>query len=83
MHTFYDEFQSITPLQFSHSAVYKSLRPHGLQPTRLIHPWDFPSKSTGVGCHCLLQGLYCQARGVKGIFIAPFVQTFLYFFYFF
>ena len=22
--------------------------------TRLHHPWDFPSKSTGVGCHCLL-----------------------------
>ena len=30
-------------------------RPHGLQPTRLLHPWDFPGKSTGVGCHCLLQ----------------------------
>ena len=28
-------------------------RPHGLQPTRLLHPWDFPGKSTGVGCHCL------------------------------
>ena len=31
-----------------------SLRPHGLQLTRLLHPWDFPGKSTGVGCHCLL-----------------------------
>ena len=29
-------------------------RPHGLQPTRLLHPWDFPGTSTGVGCHCLL-----------------------------
>jgi len=28
---------------------------HGLQPTRLLCPWDFPGKSTGVGCHCLLQ----------------------------
>ena len=28
--------------------------PHGLQPTRLLCPWDFPGKSTGVGCHCLL-----------------------------
>ena len=25
-----------------------------VQPTRLLHPWDFPGKSTGVGCHCLL-----------------------------
>ena len=30
------------------------VRPHGLQPTRLLRPWDFPGKSTGVGCHCLL-----------------------------
>jgi len=31
-------------------------QPHGLQPSRLLHPWDFPGKSTGVGCHCLLRG---------------------------
>ena len=30
-------------------------RPHGLQPSRLLHPWDFPDKSTGVGCHHLLR----------------------------
>ena len=29
-------------------------RPHGLQPTRLLCPWDFPGKSTGVGRRCLL-----------------------------
>ena len=38
------------------SVVSDSLRPHGLQPTRLLHPWGFPGKSTGVGCHCLLLG---------------------------
>ena len=27
---------------------------HRRQPTRFPHPWDFPGKSTGVGCHCLL-----------------------------
>ena len=31
------------------------LATHGLQPTRLLLPWDLPGKSTGVGCHCLLQ----------------------------
>ena len=32
-----------------------SLGPYELQPTRLLCPWDFPGKRTGVGCHCLLQ----------------------------
>ena len=41
--------------KWSRSVVSDSLRPHGLQPTRLLHPWDFPGTSTGVGCHCLLQ----------------------------
>ena len=39
--------------------VSDSLSSHGLQPTRLLHPWDFPGKSTGVGCHCLLL-LHCR-----------------------
>ena len=38
----------------SHSVVSNSSRPHGLQPTRVLLPWGFPGKSTGVGCHCLL-----------------------------
>ena len=36
------------------SVVSDSSQHHGLQPTRLLRPWDFPGKSTGVGCHCLL-----------------------------
>ena len=40
--------------KWSRSVVSNSYRPHGLQPTRLLHPWDFPGKSTGVGCYCLL-----------------------------
>ena len=40
---------------WSRSVISDSSRPHGLQPTRLLRPWDFPGKSTGVGCHCLLR----------------------------
>ena len=29
--------------------------PYGLQPSKLLRPWDFPGKSSGVGCHCLLE----------------------------
>ena len=32
-----------------------SVRPHRRQPTSLPRPWDSPGKSTGVGCHFLLQ----------------------------
>ena len=41
-------------VKMNHSVVSDSSQPHGLQPTRLLCPWDFPGKSTGVGCHCLL-----------------------------
>ena len=30
---------------------------HGLQPARLLCPWDSPGKNTGVSCHALLQGI--------------------------
>ena len=40
--------------KWSHSVMSDSSQLHGLQPTRLPHPWDFPGKHTGVGCHCLL-----------------------------
>ena len=38
--------------RFSHIRLCAT---HGRQPTRLPHPWDSPSKNTGVGCHFLLQ----------------------------
>ena len=41
-------------MKWSRSVVSNSSQPHGLQPTRLLHPRDFPGESTGVGCHCLL-----------------------------
>ena len=39
--------------KWSHSVMSDSLQPHGLQPTRLLRPWDFSGNSTGVGCHFL------------------------------
>ena len=34
------------------------LQTHGLQPTRLLCPWDCPDKNAGVGHHFLLQGIF-------------------------
>ena len=58
------------------------VRPHGLQPTRLLRPWDFPGKSTGVGCHvtqlCLIlcDPIDCSPPGssVHGILQATILE---------
>ena len=39
--------------KWTRSVLSDSLQPHRLQPTMLLLPWDFPGKSTGVGCHFL------------------------------
>ena len=44
--------------KWSRSVVSDPQRSHGLQTSRLLRPWDFPGKSTGVGCHCLLCKFY-------------------------
>ena len=44
------------------AVVSDSVRPHRRQPTRLPHPWDSPGKSTGVGCHCLLQCMKVKSK---------------------
>ena len=74
MHTLYNfkqqkmAFSLPTSLSASHNqyhdhVVFKlvmsdSLQPHGLQPARLLCPWNFPGKITGAGCHFLLQGIF-------------------------
>ena len=48
--------------KWSRSVMSDSSRPHGLHPTRLLRPWDFPDKSPGMGCHCLSQ---CESECVS------------------
>ena len=50
--------------KWSRSVVSDPQRPHGLQPSRLLRPWDFPGKSTGVGCQCLLRPLQQRPQNV-------------------
>ena len=49
---------SVKSESVSHLVVSDSLWPHGLEPARLLCPWNSPGKNTGVGCHFLLQGIY-------------------------
>ena len=36
------------------AVVFDSLRPHGLQPARLLCLWGSPGKNIGMGCYFLL-----------------------------
>ena len=39
------------------SVLYGSLGPRGLEPTRPLCPWNFPSRNAGVGRHFLPPGM--------------------------
>ena len=43
------------------------LHTHGLQPARLLCPWDSPGKNIGVGCHFLLQGIFPTQESNPGL----------------
>ena len=51
----------------SRSVLSESLQPHGLQPARLLYPWNSPGKNTGVGRHFLLQGIFPTQRSNPGL----------------
>ena len=59
------------PLQISmfvsHSVLPDSLPPHGLQPTKLLCPWNSPGKNTGMGCSFLLQVIFPIKRWNSGL----------------
>ena len=49
------------------SVMSDSLQPHGLQPTRLLCPWDSPGKNTDVGSLSLLQGIFLTQESNRGL----------------
>ena len=62
-HPPHNSFQHYPPSQYCCCCLITKLcltllRPHGLQPTRLLCSWNSPGKNTGVGCHILLQEIF-------------------------
>ena len=49
-------------MNVSCSVLSDSLWPHGLEPAKLLCPWDSPGKNTGVASHSLLQGILPTQR---------------------
>ena len=60
---------------WSRSVLSDSLRPHGLESTRLLYPWNFPGKSTGVGCHFLLQGILWNPMDYRVSFVSIYKEA--------
>ena len=44
-----------------------SLGPYGLQPAKLLCPWNFPGKNTAVGSHFLLRGNFLTQGSNSGL----------------
>ena len=53
----------------SSSVMSDSLGPHELEPSRLLCPWYFPGRNTGVGYHFLLQGMFLMHTSYTGAWI--------------
>ena len=49
------------------SHVQTLCEPHGLQPARLLCPWNSPGNITGVGCPFLLQGIFSTQGSNSGL----------------
>ena len=65
-------FPSLTSLVFLSLSLQSLncvllLRPHGLQPTRLLCPQHSPGKNTGVGCHFLLHRIFLTQGSNPGL----------------
>ena len=57
------------------SRVRLFVTPWAVACTRLLCPWDFLGKSTGVGCHFLLQGIFLTQGSNPGL---PYCRQMLY-----
>ena len=64
---YFAHYPQVKSESFNRSVVSDSLQPHGLQPSRLLCPWNSPGKNPGVGCHSLLQGIFLTQGSNLGL----------------
>ena len=55
------------PSVYSDISVQLFATPWTVACARLLHPWDFLGKSTGMGCHFLLQGIFLTQGSNPGL----------------
>ena len=67
---YYEEDESV-----SCPVMSNSLWPHGLEPTRLLCPWDSSGRNIGVGCHFLLQMIFPTQGWMHAVAVAKSHQS--------
>ena len=60
------------------SVVSDSLQSYGRQPTKLLCPWDSPSKNIGVGYHALFQGIFLTQGSTQVSYVSCIGKQVLY-----
>ena len=59
----------------SFANLWTVICPYRLLPARLLSPWDFLGKITGVGCHFLLRGIFLTQEDWTRISLSPLLQA--------
>ena len=59
--------EDLSFLKSEREGVSGSVPLHGLQPARLLCPWDSPGQNTGVDCYFLLQGIFPTQGSYLGL----------------
>ena len=54
-------------MKLTHNDNPNSSGPQGLQPARLLSPWDSPGRNTGADSHALLQGIFLAQGSNPGL----------------
>ena len=76
LYIFYYTYMCICLCECSVALVISnSSQLYGLQPTRLLCPWDSPGKNVGVGCHALLQGVFLTQGSNMHLSMSPALQA--------
>ena len=61
------DVRALVPQSNDWGGHHDSWRPHGLEPARLLCPWDSPGQSTGVGSFSFLQGIFLTQGSNPGL----------------
>ena len=64
---YFAHYPQVKSESVNRSVMSDCSQPHGLEPSRLLCPWNSPGKNPGVDCHFLLQGIFLTQGSNLGL----------------